>query len=493
MAVAGPRSGSIRCAKRRCHFPNRKPDMKKSLNQRVHHSLNHSVHRTLLTLLLAAGLNASVTAQAANTNDSALIKAIDQTLDQIQPEIIALRHDIHQHPELGNREVRTSQLVAERLRKLGLEVRTGVAVTGVVAVLKGGKPGPVIALRSELDALPVREQTGLPYASTAKGEYEGNEVGIMHACGHDAHIAILLGVAEALAKHKSQLAGSVKFIFQPAEEGPPGEEEGGAALMVKEGALENPRPDAIFMLHVSAGESGSLSIAKGPTTASSDHFTAKIIGAQTHGAAPWRGIDPVPIAAEIILAWQQIPSRHTDIVNQRPPVISVGRVEGGQRHNIIPESITLDATLRTKSDGQRDDVLKRLEQISTHIAEAYGAHTEFKVDPRNWPAGFNEPDFVDKIIPSLKSAAATGNKPFKVSTTSGYAGEDFWAFGKIVPALAFGLSVTPPHIPVAKAASNHSPFFLVDDDALIIGQKAFSRIVVDFLANKGYGIKKKAE
>ena len=439
--------------------------------------------KTWLVVITLGGISLQATADTASKDE--LLSKINQKLEQIQPEIISIRQHIHQRPELGNREYQTSKLVAERLKKLGLEVRSGVALTGVVAVLKGGKPGPVIALRSELDALPVVEQTRLPYASTVKAEYNGENVGVMHACGHDGHIAILLGVAEALAANRKDLPGTVKFIFQPAEEGPPGDEEGGAALMIKQGALDNPRPDAIFMLHVSPGPSGSLSVAKGPTSASSDHFTAKIIGAQTHGASPWKGIDPVPIAAEIILAWQQIPSRHTDLISNRPPVISVGRVDGGLRHNIIPESITLDATLRAKSDEQRDDTLRQLQRISEKIAEAYGARTEFKLDPRNWPAGFNDPAFVDQIIPSLQAVADTEKKPFRIHSQSGYTGEDFWAYGKIVPALAFGLGVTPPSIPLDKAAPNHSPTFQVDDQALIVGQKAFARIVIDFFENGG--------
>ncbi|MCB5185194.1 amidohydrolase [Methylobacillus gramineus] len=438
-------------------------------------------------ILAAAMLTlASSASYALDGVNQPLLKAIDLKLEAIQPEIIALRQDIHQHPELGNREVRTSQLVTDRLRKLGLEVKSGVGVTGVVAVLKGGKPGPVVALRSELDALPVVEKTGLPYASSAKAEYNGENVGVMHACGHDGHIAILLGVAEALAANREKLAGTVKFIFQPAEEGPPNGEAGGASLMIKEGALENPRPGAIFMLHVGPGETGSLSVTKGPTAASSDHFTAKITGVQTHGASPWRGIDPVPIAAEVILALQQIPSRQTDLIANKPPVISIGRVDGGIRHNIIPESISLDGTLRAKSNSQREDVLNRIQRITEHVAAAHGAKGEFILDHHHWPAGFNDPALVDKVLPSLQSAAKASGKSVKVDSNSGYYGEDFWEFAKVIPGLAFGLGVTPAQVPLEKAAGNHSPYFLLDDSALIVGQKAFVRIVLDYLAQGGY-------
>ena len=433
---------------------------------------------------LAAALLAlaSTHAHALESVNPSLLQAIDKKLEAIQADIIAVRQDIHQHPELGNREVRTSQLVAERLSKLGLEVKRGIAVTGVVAVLKGGKPGPVIALRSELDALPVEEKTGLSYASRARAEYNGEQVSVMHACGHDGHIAILLGVAEALAANRDKLAGTVKFIFQPAEEGPPDGEAGGASLMIKEGALENPRPDVIFMLHVGPGESGNLSVTKGPTAASSDHFTAKITGVQTHGASPWRGVDPVPIAAEVILALQQIPSRQTDLVANKPPVISIGRVDGGIRHNIIPESIRLDGTLRAKSNAQREDVLNRIQRITEHVAAAHGAKGEFILDHHHWPAGFNDPELVDKVLPSLQSAAQASGKKLKVDTDSGYYGEDFWEYTKVIPGLAFGLGITPPQVPLEKAAGNHSPYFLLDDHALIVGQKAFVRIVLDYLS-----------
>ncbi|MFL9608654.1 amidohydrolase [Methylobacillus sp. Pita2] len=440
-------------------------------------------------ILAAATLAlASSNTYALESVNKSLLQAIDKKLEAIQPEIIAVRQDIHQHPELGNREVRTSKLVAERLQKLGLDVKSGVGVTGVVAVLKGGKPGPVIALRSELDALPVEEKTGLPYASKERSEYNGENVGVMHACGHDGHIAILLGVAEALAANREKLAGTIKFVFQPAEEGPPDGEEGGAALLVKEGVLENPRPGAIFMLHVGAGESGNLSITRGPASASSDHFTAKITGAQSHGAAPWRGIDPVPIAAETILALQQIPSRQVDLVSAPAPVISIGRVDGGVRHNIIPESISLDGTLRTKSNLQREDVLKRIQRVVEHVSAAHGAKGEFILDSHHWPAGYNEPVFVDRVIPSLESAAKAEGKQFKINTISGYHGEDFWEYGKVIPALAFGLGVTPPSIPLDKAAGNHSPYFQLDDKALIVGQKAFVRIVLDYFAKGGYDL-----
>jgi len=433
-------------------------------------------------LIMISSMAFTLTGYAATKVDNELLNSIDKKLVEIQPEIIKLRQDIHQHPELGNREVRTSQIVADRLKKLGLEVRTNVAITGVVAVLKGGLPGPVIALRSELDALPGVEKTGLPYASKERAEYNGEDVGVMHACGHDAHIAILLAVAEALAANREKLAGTVKFIFQPAEEGPPDGEDGGAALMIKQGVLDNPRPGIIYMLHVSSGESGNLSITKGPTSASSDHFTARVIGVQTHGATPWKGIDPVPIAAEIILSWQQIPSRETDLINNRPPIISVGRLDGGSRHNIIPDHINIDGTLRTKSNAQRDDVLNRLKRITEKTAEAHGAKSEFILDPHNWPAGYNDPELVDKAIPSLEHAAKSEGKKFKINTVSGYTGEDFWEYAKIIPALAFGLSVTPPTIPLDQASSNHSPNFQVDDHALIVGQKAFVRLVLDYFS-----------
>lgn len=450
--------------------------------------MNHSFAR----LGISAGLLFSSllhnTASAAVV-DAERLQTLDRDIRQATPQLIELRHDIHQHPELGNREVRTAKLVAARLRELGLEVQTDIGHTGVVGLLRGGKPGPVVAIRSELDALPVTEQTGLPYASTVTQAYSGNDfsqagkqVGVMHACGHDAHIAIVLGVAQVLAAHKDSLPGTIKFIFQPAEEGVPVGETGGARLMIEQGVLANPAPQAIFGLHVGPGVSGTLSVSRQRTTAASDNFVATITGEQTHGAFPWAGIDPFPLAAQIILGWQTIPSRQVNLVALPAPVISIGKIDAGVRSNIIPAEVRMEGTLRTLTDAQRDDVISRLQRTASKIAESAGASAKVEILPGSYPAGYNNTDLVDKLLPQLE---ASSGKP--VTLGSGvYAADDFAEYSRRIPALFFGLGVTPDGIDPAKAWPNHSPKFLVDDQALPVGMRALSRVTLTYLANNGY-------
>lgn len=437
----------------------------------------------LLAALLAAPL-----AHAAEI-DPQRLSQLDQDIQRATPQLIELRHAIHQHPELGNREFETAKRVAQRLRELGLTVQTEVAHTGVVAVLRGGKPGPVVAIRSELDALPVTEQTGLPYASTVSVPYSGNDfsqagktVGVMHACGHDAHIAIVLGVAEVLAKHKDSLPGTVKFIFQPAEEGVPVGEKGGARLMIEQGVLAEPAPQAIFGLHVGRGVSGSLSISRERTTAAADTFVATVTGAQTHGAFPWAGIDPIPLAAQIVLGWQTIPSRQMDLVALPAPVISVGRIDAGVRSNIIPAQVRLEGTVRTLSQAQRDDVIERLRRTASKIAESAGASASIDVTP-TYPAGYNNSALVDALLPQLKASSK-----LPVDIESGvYAADDFAEYSRKIPGVFFGLGVTPDGIDPAHTWPNHSPKFLVDDNALPVGVRALSRVTLAYLANNGFG------
>ncbi len=443
---------------------------------------------TLSALAITAMLQPLTPAMAAALDPSRLDQ-LDQDIQRATPQLIQLRHHFHQHPELGNREFETAKRVAQRLRELGLEVQTEVAHTGVVGLLKGGKPGPVVAIRSELDALPVTEQTGLPFASTVTAPYSGNDlsqagkkVGVMHACGHDAHIAIVLGVAEVLAARKDTLPGTVKFIFQPAEEGVPLGETGGARLMIEQGVLNAPAPEAIFGLHVGPGASGSLSVSRQRTTAAADTFVATVTGEQTHGAFPWNGIDPIPLAAQIILGWQTIPSRQVDLVALPAPVISVGKIDAGVRSNIIPAEVRLEGTLRTLTEGQRTDVIDRLRRTASKIAESVGASATLQILPGSYPAGYNNSALVDAVLPELE---ATSTQPVEIDSGV-YAADDFAEYSRKIPGVFFGLGVTPPGLDPAHTWPNHSPKFLVDDNALPVGVRALSRVTLAYLANNGF-------
>ncbi|WP_397458421.1 amidohydrolase [Pseudomonas asplenii] len=413
---------------------------------------------------------------------------LDAQIDKALPGVIALRHAIHQHPELGNREFDTGQRVAQRLRELGLEVQTGIAHTGVIGLLRGGQPGPVVAIRAELDALPLTEQTGLPYASTAHAKNPGNdlrnrdqEVGVMHACGHDAHMAMALGVAEVLAAHREQLPGTLKLIFQPAEEGPPVGEDGGARLMIKQGALHNPAPDVIFGLHVTAGKAGTFTLSRQRTTAAADTFVARIIGRQTHAAFPWTGIDPVPVAAQVILAWQTIPSRQSNLSLLPAPVISVGRIEAGDRHNIIPADVRLEGSIRTVSDAQREDVLQRMTRTAEKIAEAAGASAQVDYLPGGYRSGYNDTALVDRLLPVLQQVSTTA-----VQIDNGtYGADDFAEYARQVPGLFLRMGVTPAALEGKPVWPTHSPGFQVDDPSLAVGIRALSRMTLSYMGVTG--------
>ena len=424
-------------------------------------------------LVLFFGLTAPASAQD-------LATVVDQRVREIESKVIAWRRHLHQNPELSNREVRTAELVAEHLRKLGMEVRTGVAKTGVIGLLKGGKAGPVVALRADMDALPVIEESDLPFKSTVKTEYLGQQVGVMHACGHDAHIAILMGVAEVLASVRDQLPGTVKFIFQPAEEGPPPGEEGGAPLMIKDGALENPRPAAIFGLHVISGiPAGMIAYRAGPLMASADWLYITVKGKQTHGAWPWSGIDPVVTSAQIITGLQNIVARQID-VSREPAVVTVATIHGGTRKNIIPDQVEMTGTIRSFDEDMRQDIHARIKHISQSIAEANHAHADVKVE-KAVPVTVNDPALTEKMTPTLKRIGGNGGSTVSKRVM---VAEDFSYFQQVVPGLFYFVGITPKSEDMAKAAPNHSPRFVIDESGLLQGTRSLAALAVDFLAQK---------
>jgi amidohydrolase len=425
-----------------------------------------------LTALAAFSLPSVLHAQSA----SPLAADIDRLAQETLPLVVAWRRDFHQHPELGNREFRTSKIIADELRELGYEVTTGVAKTGVVAVLKGGKPGPVVALRADMDGLPVTEQVELPFKSTQKAEWNGQEVGVMHACGHDNHMAMLLGTATILAKLRAQLPGSVKLIFQPAEEGSPEGETGGAEQMVKENVLANPNVDAIFGLHVFPGPAGTISYRPGPLMASADSFVMKIRGKQTHGAVPWGGVDPIVVGAQIVTAVQTIVSRHVNIA-EAPAVVTIATFHGGVRSNIIPDEAELSGTIRTFGEAARADIRRRFELMAKNIAEAAGATVEIRYN-LGYPVTVNDPKLTEQMIPTFTRVAGADN--VRVAPLTGTA-EDFSYFEQKVPGTFFFLHVTPRDQDWTKAPQNHSPLFFADESALPVGVRALSHLAVDFL------------
>ncbi|MBB1593904.1 amidohydrolase [Achromobacter sp. UMC46] len=420
--------------------------------------------------------------------DAALSAQIDQRAKAIEDKLIAWRRDIHQHPELGNQESRTAKLVADHLRALGMDVKTGVAGTGVVAVLKGGKPGPVVALRADMDALPVKEQVDVPFASKAKGTYLGKEVDVMHACGHDTHTAILMATAEVLAGMKDQLPGSVKFIFQPAEESPAdfepdGKKIWGAKMMVQEGVLENPKVDAIFGLHVSSAyPAGWLSWRSGPAMAAADQFWIDVTGKQTHGARPWSGIDPIVVSSQIILGLQTIPSRQINSMLE-PAVITVGAIHGGNRMNIVPDNVAMTGTIRTYDEGMKKDIHQRITRTAEMIAQSAGAKADVRV-VELYNATVNNPALTEKMGSTLRRVAGEGNYGLQPKST---ASEDFSFYQEKVPGMFFYLGVTPKGTDVEKAAPNHSPRFYVDESGLINGVRALSNLTIDYMARAQKG------
>ena len=411
-----------------------------------------------------------------------LADAIDQAAARIEADVIAWRRDLHAHPELGNREFRTAGIVAAHLRQLGFdEVRTEVAVTGVVGLLKGAQPGPVVALRADMDGLPVAERADVPFASKVQTTWNGETVGVMHACGHDAHVAILMGVASVLAGLRDHLAGSVKFIFQPAEELPPEGEEGGAKLMIAEGALENPSPGAIFGLHVTSRlPTGVIGYRAGPAMASADNFRITVAGRQTHGAFPWHGVDPIVTAAQVVLGLQTIVSRQVDITRE-PVVVTVGAIKGGVRENIIPDSVELRGTIRTFDEEMRDDVHSRIKETAEHIAQAARAGCEVCIT-KHYAVTVNDAELTAAMVPTLERVAGAGQARTIGKITGS---EDFSFFQHVVPGLFFFIGITPPTQDLKTAAPNHSPLFYIDEAGLPLGVRALTRVAVDWLEANG--------
>jgi amidohydrolase len=432
-------------------------------------------------VFIACVVMAAMADQPQKSAVSPLASEIDRLAAAIEPELLEWRRHLHAHPELSNREVETAKYIAERLRSFGLEPRTGIARTGVVALIRGGRRGPVVALRADMDGLPVREETSVPFASQATGEYEGQKVGVMHACGHDTHMAILLATARVLTHVRDKLPGSVKLIFQPAEEGvPPGETPAGAQLMVEQGVLDDPKVDAVFGLHVFANvPSGHLTYRSGPFMAAADSFEIIVRGRQTHGAAPWNGVDPIVVGSQIVNTLQTIVSRHVNIT-RLPAIVTVGQFQAGVRNNIIPDSARLVGTIRTFDDGVQADIHKRVTRIAESLASAAGATAEVKIT-RGYPVTSNDAALTSKMLPTLERVA-----PGKVHESELITGaEDFTYFQRRVPGVFFFLGITPPE-QVGSAPQNHSPRFTVHEPALLTGVRALAHLTVDYMSAAGH-------
>ncbi|MDI4650537.1 MULTISPECIES: amidohydrolase [Pseudoalteromonas] len=427
------------------------------------------LNKLLSTSLLLSAISTPAFASDINTELKSANKSVSE-------KVIKWRRHLHQYPELSNREFETAKYVAKHLRSLGLEVQTGVAHTSVVAKLKGGKKGPLIALRADMDALPVKEQVDLPFASTQTTEYKGNTVGVMHACGHDNHVAILMAAAESLVKIKDQLAGDILFVFQPAEEGAPDGEEGGAELMLKEGLFKE-KPEAVFGLHVTSSlNTGQIGFREGPLMASADKFTITVKGRQTHGSRPWNGVDPIVASSQIIMATQTIASRQVD-VTKAPSVVSFGAINGGVRNNIIPEQVEMVGTIRTFDQEMRADIKKRLAKTAEMVAESGGAEAHVHID-HGYPVTVNDVELTKKMTPTLAGVVGKENL---ITTPLITGAEDFSYYALETPGMFFFLGVTPKGQDAVTAPSNHSPHFFADEKALQLGVNAMTQLVVDYL------------
>ena len=414
-------------------------------------------------------------AVAQKSNHSDFIAAKAKLIEQ---KVIAWRHDLHQNPELGNREFRTADIIAKHLQSLGIEIKTKVGITGVVGILKGDKPGPVVALRADMDALPVQEVNNLPYASKVKSMYNGQETSVMHACGHDSHVAILMGVAEVLASMKKDLRGTVKFIFQPAEEGPPKGEEGGAALMIKEGVMENPTVDVIFGLHIDSQlEVDKLSYRPGGTFAGAADFKIVVSGKPSHGAQPWNSVDPILAASQIVSSLQQIVSRNVKLTDNAA-VVTVGAINGGNRSNIIPTQVEMIGTVRTFTNADEAMIFKRLKQVAEKTAEAAGATANVEV-PYSYiyPVTFNNIALTAALLPSMQKSAGLDNVLLVPAITGS---EDFSFYAQKVPGLFFRLGGMSKGKDPNVVAPHHTPEFLIDDAAFKLGVITFCNLVLDY-------------
>jgi amidohydrolase len=402
---------------------------------------------------------------------------LEKQFEEIEAKVIEWRRDFHKYPELSNREFKTADKIAKHLKSLGLEVQTGIAHTGVVAILKGNSPGKVIALRADIDALPVTERNNLSFKSTVQSEFLGTKTGVAHACGHDAHTAILMGVAEILSKNKDKIHGTVKFIFQPAEESPPPGEEGGSRLMIKEGVLDNPKVDAIFGLHIRSGVNvGEIHFKPGGAMAAVERFVIHVKGKQTHGSEPWNGVDPILISAKIIDGLQTIISRESELINEAA-VITVGKITSGVRFNIIPETAALIGTVRTLDPDMKTLIIRRMTEMTETIAKAYGGFATISFTNET-AITYNDHKLVSKMLPSLKKVAGEENViQIKAETI----GEDFSYFQEVVPGFYFYLGgMTKGN---TKVFSHHTPDFFIDENGLLLGVKAFTQITFDFLNN----------
>ncbi len=421
------------------------------------------------------GLIVSFTAcQAAHAGITA--DEIDQAAAAVQPQVVEWRRWFHQNPELSNREFNTSAKIAEILSDMGLEPRTGIAHTGVIAIIKGGLPGPLVAIRTDIDGLPVVEQTGLPFASTARSKYNGQDVGVMHACGHDAHMSMVLGAAKILNDNKAELPGSVMLIFQPAEEGPPSGEDGGASMMLDEGIFAERMPAAVFGVHVGLGTPGGrFAVKPGPMMAASDSFKIVVKGKQTHGARPWDGVDPVVVTSQIVLGLQTIASRQVD-VTLAPSIISVGRITGGIRYNVIPDKVEMEGTIRTFDTDMRDYIHTAVERTARLIAESAGAEVEFELN-QGPPPLQNNAELTSLVMPALERASGHPVLSLQPQTVA----EDFSEYGNVTPAVFVFLGNWPEELDTNTQPTNHSPYFDMHEPYMERGVKAFSHMVVDFL------------
>ena len=407
---------------------------------------------------------------------------IDAAAKAVEPKTIEWRRDFHTHPELSNREVRTAEQIAKRLRALGIEVKTGVGVTGVVGLLRGGQPGRTVGLRADMDALPVTEQTDVPFKSKATAQFRGETVGVMHACGHDSHVAILLGVAEALAGMREQLTGQVLFVFQPAEEGPPEGERGGANLMLDQGAFKLAKPDVMYGLHVMASlPTGVIGYRSGPFMAAADMFRIDVSGKASHGSRPWAGVDPIVAASQIVLGLQTIVSRQIDI-SRLPAVLTIGKFDGGVRSNIIPDNVKMYGTLRTFDDAMRLDIIERMRRTASDIASSSGAGATLTMQTYRYPVTINDPKLTQRVLPSLRKAAGADRV---VEHELEMGSEDFPYFTSTgVPGFFFFVGVTPRDQDPKQAAVNHSGKFFLDESALPVASRTLATIAVDFLQGK---------
>ena len=404
---------------------------------------------------------------------------IDEAAAAVQPQVVEWRRWFHENPELSNREFNTSAKIVEILKDMGLEPQAGIAHTGVIAIIEGGLPGPLVAIRTDIDGLPVVEQTGLPFASKVRSEYNGQDVGVMHACGHDAHMSMVLGAAKILNDHKAELPGSVMLIFQPAEEGPPNGEDGGASMMLDEGIFDDRMPAAVFGMHVGISiPGGQFAVKPGPMMAASDSFKITVRGKQTHGARPWDGVDPVVISSQIVLGLQTIASRQVD-VTLAPSIISIGRISGGVRYNVIPDKVDMEGTIRTFDADMRDYIHTAIEKTARSIAEGSGAEIDFEVS-LGAPAVQNNAELTSFIMPALERASGKPVLPIQPQTVA----EDFAEYGRVAPAVFVFLGNWPEELDPTEQPTNHSPFFSMHEPYLETGVKGFSNMVVDFLKSQ---------